>query len=1408
MKFNKNKMMLFGTLMVSLLGVAVASISTAAWFQINNPGQSVTKNNIVQSGSSGLQIDSITGYKATYDEAGYGITDYTNGHVTPYNYYTRTGATVDDHVNLNQGGVTSYDLPNDGIGYYIVGDETWCATHNFNEEDAWKYASSLRMDEDPIYGNLAISKNIYLAAGTQFKIRHHYINNSNYTTDDWLGTLDDNSATTDHAQLTGGNVEIKSGHSGYYNIYYTTDNEISLYQIRAYNPASRNKKASKPIGTTRATTPTSGSSFDHIYLWLGKIGDSGNNWSSSSAKIFCHIWNGSSSADVELSWKQGDNYDAIWWVDVSSLTFEPTKLEFVRTSSSGTTSNMYDSGIKWNAAQTDWDSAYNYYKLTGWDACTKNTSDAVFDDANDYQSFTNGYYYYKTPNSSGGDWDDGKFTWLGSSLGSSKSLSFSANEYFKVIQLNNYRRLFSCVGYSGTKTWMNPENNITTNCSGSVSSTGNEGNCKANWAFSCTFTFTSEYKYNFALSNYTVTYVQYKYYHGASSPSETISTLTGTAYSGKSYTAIAVPNIAGYTKLGSTWYEDTACTDTYSPTTLSAAKTLYMRYDENSITITKTKVLMNNGGTTVNTTSSLGTETTYPSESFTPSTPAAVANYTFVGWFTASSGGTQISFPKTYTANTTIYARFKPTEYSITKSYKFFDSDGSTAVAGATNTVNPASDTAYAGTTYNPATPSSQPYTNTSNAIFYVFDFEGWYTNTACTTPYAAHTYSSSGTIYAKMVAKPYKTIYVETASVSWNSPYVKVFDVPDASTISSNLFSMKAVFGNTTFKVTLPNNYAFNITKNSSYGSEENQTVDISLDPDSIYNYDMVPKKRGSCDYVWILTDKVGNKRGFNWNNFYGEPSPNVSGMYLVGTQAFTGSSEVEWSFTAGIKMTEIPAGDRIGQYDGIAYKYENISLLQGMEFQIWQYSTSTGRGNMYNGTDLLTADVETTSIATNNASNNVEIRNVTGNKFAIYLTTTNKIKIVDNDRSTNILFSGELAEHEMSSFKMGYGDGTRVAIYELGITVTAADISSGRAEFAIRHRAGGGYHWYYWNDGYGSYNGLDSATSKGYVQTGSSRTYGETGAQNTCTGFKFKEAGSYKIYLLKNNSSTYEYTIAITQSPGPYGEGYYIVPYNTDWGSSLNGRYTNGVKMKTIEVANSDVQNNLAMYTCYSAKKDDQIILNYYINGRENYNYHKNPNAEQRIVALATDENTVAAIQTTAISGVFKFKKTGSYNIFVYKDVSDSNNYKISVAEYSVNDFFSLNSIAKNATDVFAANTSMVIEVDYTTTNTGYNVNTLLDMITPGTGLSNYVKFTYVVDPDLGAYTGYDYMRLNAQYSTLLAANVANNRKQTSSVNQESGAHKLFILIDYNQSQLSTLPNNPVADFYFVMKIRQVGA
>ena len=97
---------------------------------------------------------------------------------------------------------------------------------------------------------------------------------------------------------------------------------------------------------------------------------------------------------------------------------------------------------------------------------------------------------------------------------------------------------------------------------------------------------------------------------------------------------------------------------------------------------------------------------------------------------------------------------------------------------------------------------------------------------------------------------------------------------------------------------------------------------------------------------------------------------------------------------------------------------------------------------------------------------------------------------------------------------------------------------------------------------------------------------------------------------------------------------------------------------------------------------------------------------------------------------------------------------------------------------------------------------------MITPGTGLSNYVKFTYVVDPDLGAYTGYDYMRLNAQYSTLLAANVANNRKQTSSVNQESGAHKLFILIDYNQSQLSTLPNNPVADFYFVMKIRQVGA
>ena len=1227
--------MLFGTLAVSLLGVAVASVATAAWFAITKPGQTPSGQTIVQSDSSELTIDSITGYKATYDEAGYGITDYTNGHVTPFNYYTKDGATVDDHVNLNQGGVTSYDLPSDGIGYYIVGDSTWCATHNFSEEDAWKYTASLRMDEDPIYGNLGIAKNIYLAAGTQFKLRHHYINNSNYTTDDWIGTLDTNSATTDNAQTAGGNVEIKTGRSGYYNIYYTNSGKISLYLINLYNPAARSKKVNNvDTSTSRLSHIKTRSITSGLRVYLNTT--SFTSWEGNSARFaICVQKDGSGDQWASMAQIKSHYYTCI----VPSGDWN--KIIFCRMDGGNGTNSWSN---KWNSCYMTDLGSDNCCKVTGWDdSCTRESFDLAGSCS---------FSVVGTMNNENWGTDHAMTEGTNAYI----YMNFSSSNVELKVRFDN--AWTASYGYS----------NFDSSNSDGSSYSDSGGNIKV--------ASSGKYKIEFDYTSFKVKITSANY------------------------------RVAVWTSTGS---DVTSTAMTMSNSTGS--------FTINNVNIKATQkakvVRVNNNNATINNYYGYNN---------------ATLNDGIIGYLydSGSSDGNDHDLKANYEGN-----------YSFT-----FDGEAKTM------TVN------------------------------------GSLVDPAAATPV---TYYLESSVSSWNVSARYAVFVIYTDAGDATATRAKWYDM---TSVYTNVYSVTVSVAHTKMYFVRMNNGAGHSANN--WSNKWNQTVEL--------NKPAAPK-----NYFFINSGSSDSYNG-TWNNFYGAPDPDENGMYLVGTRAFTGSNGVEWSFTAGLKMEAIPVGQQVGQYTGIAYKYENLTLMQGMEFKIWAYNTTSGRGNEYDGDDLLTSDPETTSIAKSNGDSNVEIKNVTGSKFAIYLTTTNKIQIVDNDRSTNIIFADELAEHEMSVFKMGYGDGPRIAIYELGISVTEADITAGRAEFAIRHRAGGAYHWYYYGDGYGSNHGTDSSSSESYIQTGTSRTYGETGAQTTCTGFKFREAGSYKIYLLKNNSSTYEYTVSITQSPGPYGEGYYIVPYNNGWGSSIDGKYNGGVKMKTIEVANSDVQNNLAMYTCYSAKKDDQIIFNYYINGRENYNFHKDPAASQRIVSLATDENTVAAIQTTATSGVFKFKKTGSYNIFVYKDTSDSNNYKIAVAEYLVSDFFSLNPIAKNATSVKDANTSMVLEIDYTTTNSGYNVNTLLDMITPGTGLSQYISFTYVVDPDLGVYTGYDYMRLNTQYSTLLPANVANNRKQTSSVVQASGSHKMFILIDYNQSAISSLPNNPTADFYFVMRLKQV--
>ena len=122
--------------------------------------------------------------------------------------------------------------------------------------------------------------------------------------------------------------------------------------------------------------------------------------------------------------------------------------------------------------------------------------------------------------------------------------------------------------------------------------------------------------------------------------------------------ALPVPAVdTGYTFAG--WYtaetDGTQITDGY---VFTADTTLYARYTKNEYTIT---LIVGEYGTLTTTklTTQNGMLASLPA-------PTVKTGYTFAGWYTAPTGGSKVAETKIYKADTTLYARYTKTEYTIT----------------------------------------------------------------------------------------------------------------------------------------------------------------------------------------------------------------------------------------------------------------------------------------------------------------------------------------------------------------------------------------------------------------------------------------------------------------------------------------------------------------------------------------------------------------------------------------------------------------------------------------------------------------------------------------------------------------------------------------------------------------------
>jgi uncharacterized repeat protein (TIGR02543 family) len=169
------------------------------------------------------------------------------------------------------------------------------------------------------------------------------------------------------------------------------------------------------------------------------------------------------------------------------------------------------------------------------------------------------------------------------------------------------------------------------------------------------------------------------------------------------------------------------------------------------------------------------------------------AGYDFSGWFTAATGGTQVTTSKVFSENTTIYAQWIPTSPTTTTYTVTFNPNGGTVMPTSATVTAP---TGSCGTLASFPTP-----TRTGN-----YTFDGWYTAATGGT-LASSSICSNTTFYAHWTSIPESPI-TTTYTVTFNpnsgvvTPTSATVTVTTGScgTLTSSSFPTPTRAGNYTF--------------------------------------------------------------------------------------------------------------------------------------------------------------------------------------------------------------------------------------------------------------------------------------------------------------------------------------------------------------------------------------------------------------------------------------------------------------------------------------------------------------------------------------------------------------------------------------------------------------------------------
>ncbi len=525
----------------------------------------------------------------------------------------------------------------------------------------------------------------------------------------------------------------------------------------------------------------------------------------------------------------------------------------------------------------------------------------------------------------------------------------------------------------GGTTWRDvPSNwtiNETTNTTFRVKAVDNVGNRSTN-----TVTFTIRINKNFTVS--------YNANGGTVSPT------SKTVVYGSTYGALATPTRTGYAFAG--WYTSaTGGTQVTSTTKVSQHQnhTIYARWDTNDYTVT----FNGNSGTPSYTSKTVTFDSMYGS---LPT--ASRVGYTFLGWYTAQTGGTLVtsSTKVAIAGNHTLYARWRANTLTV-----YYDANGGSVSPSSKNVI-------YDGTYGTLARPSRAGYT-----------FLGWYTSRSGGTKVTSSTKvttSANHKLYAHWTTNSY-TLDINPDNNSYGanagagarvtSFNVRVVDANGSTVLTQNNisdFNQGVPFNSTIYitGITYKKGYVYNGYGNTNIQVVSASSTSITLKATVASNSSFSINTKGTCttQSVSVYSDSYAEawNSGFNgWGHGGESNNNNYSGTCfdLNGASTFqiwTNGNTVGrgwWSWAGGMHPSRGYAGiyrsgntgdrrqmaDRTPSFDGAGDRYKEGTY----------YYSDAGSGLLYisEGTWCLYAETHTSAYNDENAN-----KCTTSTHFGVY--------------------------------------------------------------------------------------------------------------------------------------------------------------------------------------------------------------------------------------------------------------------------------------------------------------------------------------------------------------------------------------------------------------------------------------